>query len=74
MNQRFEGKYHLHIQDQKSAKEGPSVQTCLMFDPEYGYGTFIRNVSSHTDYMKLYPIRWHYFNFSYMLSKQYQIS
>jgi hypothetical protein len=27
----------------------------LIFDPEYGDYTFLRNVSSHTDYTTVYP-------------------
>jgi hypothetical protein len=30
----------------------------LIFDPEDGGDTFLRNVSSHTDYTALYPRRW----------------
>jgi hypothetical protein len=30
----------------------------LIFDPEDGIDTFLRNVGSHTDYAALYPRRW----------------
>jgi hypothetical protein len=42
----------------------------LIFNPEDGGDTFFRNVSSHMDYMALYPRRWQHlmlFLFSYFM-------
>jgi hypothetical protein len=59
-NRRFGGTYHLHLQGRKSAEHEITVkhvdrQICLLiFDPEHGVGTFLRNVDPHTDYTARY--------------------
>jgi hypothetical protein len=72
VNQRFGGTYHLHLWGKKSAKQETCMQNSakppaacwllalLIFDPEDGGDTSLRNVGSHVDYTVLYPGRWQY--------------
>jgi hypothetical protein len=69
LNQRFGGMYHLHLQGRKSAEQETSVRAggyprwvvaLLIFDPEDGGNTFLRNVGSYADYTVLYPRRWQF--------------
>jgi hypothetical protein len=39
---------------------GTWVRARLNFDPEEGDDMFLRNVYPYTDYMALYPRRWHH--------------
>jgi hypothetical protein len=62
VNGRFEGTYHSHLQGRTSAEQGTMVWLFLaswflarmIFDPEDGGDTFLRNVCSHTDYTAVY--------------------
>jgi hypothetical protein len=57
---RFGGTYHLH--GLKSAQP-PATRwflARLIFDPEDGGDTLLRNVGLHTDYTTLYPAIWQY--------------
>jgi hypothetical protein len=65
MNRRFGGTYHLYLQGRKSAKQNnqraqlPSyLLSWLIFNPEDGGDTFLRNVSTYMDYTVLYSRRW----------------
>jgi hypothetical protein len=49
INRRFSKTYHLHL--------GRGFLARLIFDPEDGGDTFLRNVGSYTDYTALYPTR-----------------
>jgi hypothetical protein len=62
MNRRFGGTYQLYLQGRKSTSKAyePSQVLALwflawhIFDPEHGGDTFLRNVTSYTDYRALY--------------------
>jgi hypothetical protein len=65
MNRGFGGTYHLYLQGRKSAEQetsetwwlGTWFPARLIFDPEAGGDTFLRNVGSYTDYTAVYPTR-----------------
>jgi hypothetical protein len=66
VNQCFGGKYHLHLQcwilseEETNLRQETGHVWCLVpliFDPEYGGDSFLRNVDWHTDYTALYPRR-----------------
>jgi hypothetical protein len=66
VKKRFGATYHLHLQDRKSAEQETNVQQVarqnrLIFYPEDGSDTFLRNVGSHTDYTALFPRIWQHF-------------
>jgi hypothetical protein len=61
VNRRFGGKYHLHLQCRELFEQETRLQQIyrlrlallsrLIFGPEAGRDIFLRNVSSHTDYI-----------------------
>jgi hypothetical protein len=45
----------------QSFAQPPVARQFLIFDPEDGGDTLLRNMGSNTDYTALYPRRWHTF-------------